>query len=161
MIRGSCLCGGIKFEIDHITGPFELCHCSRCRKVTGSAFFAGVYVDRKDFRLTQGHDLIHRYEAPILRSPPPYRACFCGQCGSPIPDIFKESEQLEIPAGLFDEDLMIRPDRHIFVEVKAPWYEIKDSLPQLDRISLQSFRSGTRRKSDNEFLRRLIYSAGE
>ena len=42
MIKGSCLCGGVKFEIRGSKGPFELCHCNRCRKATGSAFAAGL-----------------------------------------------------------------------------------------------------------------------
>ena len=54
MIHGSCLCGALRFEITKPAGPFELCHCTRCRKVTGSAFFAGLYVRADDFRLVQG-----------------------------------------------------------------------------------------------------------
>ena len=41
-ITGSCLCGGVRFEVDRVVGPFELCHCNRCRKVSGSAFTAMV-----------------------------------------------------------------------------------------------------------------------
>jgi hypothetical protein len=130
----------VKFEIDHVQGPFELCHCNRCRKVTGAAFFAGIYVNREDFRLTEGQDLIKHFEAPILRAPPPYRVCFCSRCGSPLPDIFRESNQLEIPAGLLDDDPGLRPDKHIFVEVKSPWFEIKDDLPQMDRTALRQYR---------------------
>ena len=71
MIHGGCLCGGVRFEIDRAVGPFELCHCSRCRKVSGSAFMAGLGVRRDDFRLVRGHELIRSYEAPILEAPPP------------------------------------------------------------------------------------------
>jgi hypothetical protein len=58
MIRGSCLCGGVRFEITRAIGPFELCHCSRCRKANGSAFVAGLGVKRADFRLVQGSRLV-------------------------------------------------------------------------------------------------------
>ena len=54
MIHGSCLCGAIRFEFIKPAGPFELCHCTRCRKVTGSAFFSGLYVRIEDFRLVAG-----------------------------------------------------------------------------------------------------------
>src|SRR5271166_2383662 len=70
MIHGSCLCGGVSFEFTKAAGPFELCHCTRCRKVTGSAFFSGLYVRVEDFRLVEGRELITSYEAPILREPP-------------------------------------------------------------------------------------------
>ena len=58
MLRGSCLCGGVKFEIERAVGPFELCHCMRCRKVSGSAFLTWLGVSREDFRFVQGADLI-------------------------------------------------------------------------------------------------------
>ncbi len=54
MIRGQCLCGGVQFEIERARGPFELCHCARCRKVSGSAFMAGLGVRTEDFRFVCG-----------------------------------------------------------------------------------------------------------
>jgi hypothetical protein len=31
----------------------------------------------------------------------------------------------------------LRPELHIHVDSKAPWYTISDGLPQLDRFALQ------------------------
>jgi hypothetical protein len=141
MIRGSCLCGRVKFEIDHAVGPFELCHCSRCRKASGSAFSASVGVRRDDFRLTSGRELIQSYEAPVRETAPGYRTFFCGRCGSPVPNPNPETAWFEVPAGVLDDDPQLRPDRHIFVEVKSPWFSIADKLPQLDRTELRRLRS--------------------
>ncbi len=99
MIRGSCLCGGVRFEITRAVGPFELCHCSRCRKANGSAFVGGLGVKRSDFRLVQGRDLIETFEAPVRQSPPPYRTHFCRRCGSPVPDAIADTPWLEVPAA--------------------------------------------------------------
>ena len=140
MIRGSCLCGGVRFEVAHAAGPFELCHCNRCRKVSGSAFLAGVYVRRDAFTLISGAELIKVYDAPLLESPPPYRSCFCATCGSVLFDVDAQSPWIEIPAGLFDDDPLVRPDRHIFVEAKAAWFAITDHLPQLDKAALLRLR---------------------
>lgn len=147
MIKGSCLCGGVRFEVKRAVGPFELCHCRRCRKFSGSAFFAGVGVRTEDFRLVQGKDLIATYEAPILRNPPPYLASFCGRCGSPVPNPAVNSQWFEIPAGLLDDDPGLKPDKHIFVEFKAPWYEIAGGLPQYDLPSLLELRSKTDKRN--------------
>src|SRR6266581_8078970 len=103
MIQGSCLCGGVKFEISRAVGPFELCHCSRCRKANGSAFVAGLGVLRDDFRLLQGRELIKTYEAPVRETPPAYRTCFCSRCGSPVPNPFSDSRWFEVPAGVLDD----------------------------------------------------------
>ena len=141
MIRGSCLCGAVQFEIDRATGPFEMCHCSRCRKSSGSAFAAGIGVQTEDFRLLSGQDLIVSYEAPILASPPAYRTAFCRRCGSPVPDPLPAESWFEIPAGTLDGDPGIRPDKHIFVEFVPAWSEICDELPQLDKRALVKLRT--------------------
>lgn len=140
MIRGSCLCGGVRFEIRRTTGPFELCHCSRCRKASGAAFAAGLRVRGEDFRLVQGRELIQTFEAPIIESPPPYTNSFCGRCGSPVPVASDDASWLEIPAGTLDDDPKMRPDKHIYVDFKSSWYSIADPLPQMTKSQIKSFR---------------------
>jgi hypothetical protein len=140
MISGSCLCGGVRFEVARVVGPFELCHCGRCRKASGAAFVAGLGVRSEDFRLLQGRELISTYAAPILESPPPYRTFFCSRCGSPVPNPDPHGEWFEIPAGVLDDDPQLRPDKHIFVELKPPWVEITDDLPQYDKSRLYALR---------------------
>ncbi len=143
MIRGRCLCGAVEFEISQVVAPFELCHCSRCRKVTGSAFLAAVTVQREDFRWLRGRDRIRTFDAPISKAPPAYRSCFCERCGTVTPDPTDESPVFEVPAGMLEGDLGVQPDKHIFTHVKAPWFEIKNTLPQLDEDALVAWRKST------------------
>jgi hypothetical protein len=145
VISGSCLCGGVRFEIARAVGPFELCHCTRCRRASGAAFVAGLGVRTADFRLLAGAELIARYEAPIRKAPPAYRTAFCSRCGSPVPDPPPGAEWFEVAAGTLDGDPGLRPDRHIFVECKSPWFEITDGLPQLDEGALVELRRRTSR----------------
>jgi hypothetical protein len=140
MITGSCLCGGVRFEIRHAVGPFELCHCRRDRKATGSAFAAMIGVRTEEFRLLAGKELIATYEAPILKSPPPFRTFFCRRCGAPVPNPDPSGPWFEIPAGALDDDPGLRPDKHICTDIKAPWFTITDALPQLDMPALQELR---------------------
>jgi hypothetical protein len=143
MLTGSCLCGGVRFEIARAVGPFELCHCRRCRKASGSAFAAMVGVRTRDFRLIEGADLVGTYDARILEKPPPYRVSFCRRCGSPVPNPDPGAEWFEVPAGLLDGDPGVRPDKHIFVDLKAPWHEIADSLPRLAAAALRLLRASS------------------
>jgi hypothetical protein len=142
MIRGSCLCGGVRFEAHRAVGPFELCHCPRCRKVSGSAFVAGLGVRPDDFRWLSGTDLIRTFEAPVRERPPAYRAVFCSRCGSPLPTA--RTNWIEVPAGLLDDDPVLRPDKHIFVECKSPWFSITDSLPRVTKAEVARFRKDSR-----------------
>jgi RimJ/RimL family protein N-acetyltransferase len=140
MLHGSCLCGGVRFEIAQAVGPFELCHCPRCRKSSGSAFAAFLGVEVADYRLLAGAELIARYDAPILRTPPAYRRSFCRRCGSPVPDAPEGDDWFEIPAGLLDGDAGLAPDRHIFVEHQAPWFECADGLPRFTAEEVAEWR---------------------
>jgi len=140
MIRGGCLCGEVRFEVDRLSGPFELCHCARCRKASGAAFVSAVGAEARDFRLLSGAQRIQTYEAPLLECPPRYRVAFCSRCGSPVPDPPEEGGFFEIPAGLLDDDPGLRPERHIFVECQSRWFSISDSLPQLTKRELAELR---------------------
>jgi hypothetical protein len=142
-ISGSCLCGGIQFEIDRAEGPVEICHCNRCRKVSGSANLVAVGVRKEDYRFIAGEELITIYEAPVLNDPPAYTSMFCSRCGSQVPPPVPEQDWFEICAGLFDDDIGVRPDKHIFIEFAPPWDDIADTLPKLTVRDLVRERHGT------------------
>jgi len=145
MIRGSCLCGGVIFEIERAAGPFELCHCTRCRKVSGSAYLTWLGVRREDFRLLQGADLIKTYELPVSESPPPYDTSFCSRCGSQLPNPSKSGEPwFEIPVGALDDDPRIRPDKHIFVDFMPPWDDLQQQLPAYTMEQIYALREDFR-----------------
>lgn len=156
-IRGSCLCGGVRFEIEKVVGPFEICHCTRCRKVSGAQGMPTIGVLAEDFRMTSGKELVASFAAPILYAPPPYHATFCSNCGSPVPVPEPGNDTLEIPAGLLDDDPNIRPDKHIFVELVPPWDRIGDGLPQYAIADLVRERSG--RELPAGFVLRSHYDA--
>jgi hypothetical protein len=141
-IRGSCLCGGVTFEIDRASGPAEFCHCNRCRKLSGSSSLLTIYVNTADYRFLAGRELVKAYAAPILYSPPAYQSFFCSNCGSPVPDPAPAGESLEIPAGLFDDDFGIRPDKHIFVDFMPPWDDLQRQLPTYTMKQLYELRRG-------------------
>jgi hypothetical protein len=125
MIRSSCLCGDVTWEID---GEFEWmahCHCSRCRKAHGSAFATAVSGDASRFRL-HGAENVVRWEGPSG-----FARTFCRRCGAKVPGDPSDG-RVFLPAGNFLDDPGIVPVVHIFVGSKAPWYEITDELPRFD-----------------------------
>jgi hypothetical protein len=124
------LCGGVRFEIDGMLTPIQLCHATRCRKATGGAYAPEMLAAREGFRWLGGESLISRYEAPLLQEPPPYRRAFCSRCGSPLPIEIEGTPFMILIAGVLDGDPGTRPFRHAFVGQQACWHEITDALPR-------------------------------
>ena len=125
MVRGECNCGAVTFEADEVSGLF-VCHCSICRRSTGSNGIAVAIVRNEDFRWLSGEQQIVTWKKPDAD----WQAWFCGICGSPLPGVNDESRMF-IPAGLITEggdDLRVR--HHIWVDSKADWDEIGDSGTQ-------------------------------
>jgi hypothetical protein len=125
--RGSCLCGGTTFAVEGAPLRAYNCHCSRCRKARGAAFASNLSIAADGLRLVQGEELLASYKVPEARF---FTTVFCRRCGSKMPRVSPERGIAIIPMGSLDDDPGIRPQRHIFVGSKAPWYDITDDLPQ-------------------------------
>jgi len=127
MIKGSCACGGVRFEFE-AARAMTYCHCANCRKLTGASFATYVHVEQPKFRWLAGEDLINRYES----APGSFRA-FCRICSSLVPGQAPHLPTVSVPAGLLDDDPGVRPRLHVFTASKAPWWEITDDLPQHEK----------------------------
>jgi hypothetical protein len=118
----------VKYEIDSDIKKITHCHCSLCRKMSGSAFSTGATIPAASLRLVAGKELIRAWE-----SSPGYFREFCGRCGSPIlKRKAKDPENLRLRVGTLDSDPGISPSQHLHVGSKAPWMEIDDNLPQTE-----------------------------
>ncbi|MDZ3832121.1 MAG: GFA family protein [Sphingopyxis sp.] len=129
-VRGSCLCGEIRFEIDGKIGPVGQCHCSKCRKLSGTDGNAIFHAAASSFRWMTGEQEIRRFTLPGGDG---WVSHFCGQCGSPVPHRDHGGRFFYVPAGLLDDDPGFRGyAAHIFVGSKAPWVCIADEAPQFE-----------------------------
>lgn len=124
-LQGSCLCGAVTYAVG---GPFNMmvhCHCSMCRKHHGSAFATFVGAPLVSFKWLSGEEQIDSFVSSENG-----RRNFCRHCGSVTPTLIKEMDLALVPAGNLDGDPGLRPQSHLFVGSKAPWYSITDELPQ-------------------------------
>jgi hypothetical protein len=129
IVRGSCLCQAVGYEARLPFGRFVNCHCSRCRKASGSAYAANAAVAPEAFRWTRGEDLVVRYDLPQARS---FATAFCRTCGSPLPHPTRSGREVIIPAGSLDDDPGIRPERHVHWASRAGWLAAGSELPTSD-----------------------------
>lgn len=127
---GSCLCGEVNFEIEGDFENFYLCHCSRCRKDTGSAHAANLFSTTAKIKWVSGEDKVRTYTLPSTQ----HTKGFCSICGSALPNLQMGGELLVVPAGSLDSDLTIRPNAHIFVSSKANWDKDLDKITMLPQL---------------------------
>ncbi len=114
-MRGRCLCGTYRFELVGAVAGVGQCHCSQCRKVTGSNGCSMVIVPKEQFRWTA-----EGAEPPRFSLPSGWSALRCETCGSPLPDSHDE-KRVWVPAGLMEDDLGTDIKVHIFCGSRADW----------------------------------------
>lgn len=114
-IRGSCQCGKVSFIVEGGFEQFYLCHCSRCRKDTGSAFGANLFSATSHITWVTGGDHLRTYRLPSTR----HARSFCPDCGSALPTTAEG--YIVVPAGCLDDDPGISPTAHICFDSRAAW----------------------------------------
>jgi hypothetical protein len=126
VVHGSCLCGVVAYEVRLPFTRFVNCHCSRCRKATGSAYAANAVVQPEAFRWTRGADRVMRYDLPQARS---FATSFCGACGSPLPHLTRSGREVIVPAGSLDEDPGATPSTNLHGDSRASWMMPTGDVP--------------------------------
>lgn len=120
MVKGSCLCGGVKYEISGEMGEITHCHCTTCRKAHGAAFSSVSAVRLENFKVTAGEEILKFYE-----SSPGKKRYFCPHCGAHIYAHRQTQQHIILRFGTLDDDPGVRPVNHIWMSMKPPWYEIE------------------------------------
>jgi hypothetical protein len=128
LLRGQCLCGTLRYVVEDRFRYSLNCHCSNCRRATGSAFkpFAGI--ERERFGITDGTDRL------LMFGDGSGHDAHCSKCGSLLYSLVREATYVHVTLGTLVDAPTIRPTAHIFVGSKAPWFTITDDLPQHEEL---------------------------
>lgn len=133
--KGSCLCHTVSYAITGHINIFQYCHCSRCRKVSGSAHSSNLMIAPEHFRWLTGEDHVVSYAPAETRH---FATAFCKTCGSALPWFAKTGKTVIIPAGTLDEDPEIRPTQNIFCASRANWYAEPNTLQEYDELPIKN-----------------------
>ena len=128
-ISGSCLCEAVRYEADGPFSLFQYCHCSRCRRVTGSAHASNLFCSPAQFRWVAGENKVTRYALEGARH---FATAFCALCGSNLPWTNKTGTAVVIPAGGLTDEPPLKPAQSIMWASRAPWYIPVSELPTYD-----------------------------
>lgn len=124
MLAGRCLCGQVEYRVADAFAYALNCHCSNCRRATGSAFKAFAGIERARLALTRGEENLLVFGQPLAHD------ARCARCGSLLYSVVREGTFVHVTLGTLTDAPTIRPSAHIFVGSKAPWHAITDGLPQ-------------------------------
>jgi len=134
-MKGKCFCGEVEFELSGAIPKLYQCHCSLCRKVSGSSANAALIIDVAQFRWMHGEGEISSYQ-----NESGFKSEFCRQCGSPLPNLTRNDSAYWVPVGLLEDSKEISLAAHIFVASRAHWDVIPaagehfDAMPDADEF---------------------------
>jgi hypothetical protein len=121
-LRGSCLCGGIKFEVTQAPETLRYCHCESCKKLSGSIGTVNGRVPSNAIRILAGKELLQTFQ-PAEGS----AKTFCRTCGSNLfGGGWPDSETTSVRASALDDPVDARPSAHLFVRSVAAWETLPD-----------------------------------
>ncbi len=124
---GGCLCGAVRYTVDAPARHLCYCHCTSCRRASGTPTVPWGTFASASFRLTRGALAEYRSSAPVLRG-------FCASCGTPL--TYKNAArpaEIDITLATLDDAAQLSPESHLWVADKLPWVAISDGLPQYPR----------------------------
>ena len=130
-LKGSCLCGAARYEASGEPQRFVHCHCSRCRKATGTGHATNLFLQPGSLTWLSGAEQLRSFKIPEAKR---FTNVFCASCGSRLPRTLADDAVL-IPAGSLDDELPLKPQSRIFYGSRASWSCSADLLPMHDEYS--------------------------
>lgn len=127
-LYGSCLCGKVQIEVPDDFEYMGNCHCSECRKFTGSDYSSVGGLSSEKFRFKAGEDAVS-----IFQKSEETELAFCRICGSSLFSKKLKTNKHNIRLGILDDIPTHKPSFHIFTSSKAPWNDITDNLIQFEK----------------------------
>ncbi|MCG9492996.1 GFA family protein [Acinetobacter pittii] len=134
---GSCLCNEVKFSITNKINTVYHCHCSLCRKQTGTGANAATLVSKHKFEWLSGLELVRTYKKETG-----FTSSFCSKCGSPVPNLVGSTDFMWIPLGLLDQDIVVLKKLNFCIVSKSNWVntvaadQSYNQLPTLNELKI-------------------------
>jgi hypothetical protein len=122
-LRGQCLCGHVRYEVDGPPLRVHYCHCGMCRRATGGPFAVLVWVRRDNVRWTP-------QPPAVRRSSPVAERGFCPECGTPLLLSYDGRGDIALTIGSLDSAASWAPGSHYGVEGRLPWADCGNGLPE-------------------------------
>jgi hypothetical protein len=125
-LKGSCLCGAVRYEVSGEPQRFLHCHCSRCRKATGTGHASNLFLQPAALNWLSGEDQLRSFKVPEAKR---FTNVFCATCGSRMPRQMQGSDAVLVPAGSLDDEAPLKPQARIFYGSRTLWSCDANEMP--------------------------------
>jgi hypothetical protein len=125
-LKGSCLCGAVRYRVTGEPQRFLHCHCSRCRKATGTGHASNLFLQPATLEWNSGEEQLRSFKVPEAKR---FTNVFCATCGSRLPRQLQGSDAVVVPAGSLDDEPPLKPQSRIFYGSRASWSCDAGELP--------------------------------
>jgi hypothetical protein len=127
-LSGSCLCGAVRYTIEGTALRFYHCHCSRCRKASGTGHASNLFI-KGSLHWDSGEELVRTFKLPAAER---FSNTFCTTCGGRLPRFIEGQGMVFLPAGSLDQEPAISPQARIFVGSRADWSCEEGPIPEFE-----------------------------
>ena len=131
-LDGSCLCGAVQYTARGVPRRFYHCHCSRCRKATGTGHASNLFL-KGSLEWRAGEESVRTFKLPTAER---FSNSFCETCGARVPRFIEAFGTVMIPAGSLDDEAPIQPEARIFAGSRAAWSCEAAALPEYEAYVL-------------------------
>ncbi|MGX9352872.1 GFA family protein [Shimia sp. W99] len=123
MLKGSCLCGDVRFVVRGTPEGASMCHCAQCRKQSGG-IWSSAHVRDTDLEIIGD---VQWYAASDVA-----KRGSCPRCASFLFWKAHDEDTISFALGAIDGPTGVRLEKHIFVAGKGDYYDIADGVVQHD-----------------------------
>lgn len=125
-LAGGCQCGGCRYQVTQTPRTAYVCHCTECRRQTGSAFGMSMPVARAGFALTHGAPKVWQRTAASGRQ---VDCAFCPACGTRLFHLPRRDDAVvNVKPGTLDDSSWLRPVGHLWTASALPWVVIPTNV---------------------------------
>lgn len=116
ILKGSCLCGAVQFELSAAPSEIIRCHCRMCQKAHGASFASFARFRHDDFSVITGAECISTF-----RSSDAARRTFCSRCGSALQFLRDGRDTFGLAISALDSPLEPQPIREYHEASRSGW----------------------------------------
>jgi hypothetical protein len=130
-LEGGCNCGAVRIRVTGTPIVVNCCHCSWCRKETGSPFIVNAVFESERVGLLQGEPQVDQLPSASGKGQTVHR---CPGCKVALWSEFGGTGNRArfVRVSVLDDPAALPPDVHVFAAAKQPWVVIPEHHARYD-----------------------------